>query len=56
MNVIFLMIPIALLLSFGFVAAFVWASRNGQWDDLDLAPRKQLLEPNHSGETNDKQP
>lgn len=45
MNVLyFVMIPVTLLISFGFVAAFVWAARSGQWDDLDLAPRKAIAE------------
>lgn len=42
MNIIFLLAPLALFLSLAFMAAFLWATRNGQWDDLDLTPRRLL--------------
>ncbi len=35
MNILFLMIPIALLLGFIFVLGFIWAVNDGQMDDLD---------------------
>lgn len=44
MNIVFLLAPLALALSLFFVAAFIWATRNGQWDDLDLTPRKAILD------------
>lgn len=44
MNVLLLLIPLALMLALGFMAAFIWASKNGQWDDLDLPQRKMLLD------------
>jgi len=44
MNVLLLMIPITLTLSFFFVGAFLWATRSGQWDDVDMAARKALSE------------
>jgi cbb3-type cytochrome oxidase maturation protein len=34
MTIIFLILPITLLLSLGAVAAFAWATRSGQFDDL----------------------
>jgi cbb3-type cytochrome oxidase maturation protein len=34
MSIIFLILPITLLLSLGAVAAFTWATRGGQFDDL----------------------
>lgn len=34
MSIIFLILPITLLLSLGAVAAFWWATRGGQFDDL----------------------
>lgn len=43
MNVLILMIPIALLLGFGFVAAFLWAANNGQFDDTET-PAHRILE------------
>ena len=44
MNVVFILAPSALLLSLSFMAAFIWATRSGQWDDLDLTPKKVLLD------------
>jgi cbb3-type cytochrome oxidase maturation protein len=34
MSIIFLILPITLLLSLAAVAAFAWATRGGQFDDL----------------------
>jgi cbb3-type cytochrome oxidase maturation protein len=34
MSIIFLILPITLLLSLSAVAAFAWATRGGQFDDL----------------------
>ncbi|MCX7675635.1 MAG: cbb3-type cytochrome oxidase assembly protein CcoS [Bdellovibrionaceae bacterium] len=44
MTVILLMIPISLLLSLGFMAAFLWANRNGQYESIDLEAYK-ILDP-----------
>lgn len=44
MNIVYFLAPLALLLSLGFVAAFIWATATGQWDDLDLTPLKMLDE------------
>jgi cbb3-type cytochrome oxidase maturation protein len=44
MSVIYLMIPIALLMGFGFVAAFIRAASQGQYDDLDTPAHRVLLE------------
>jgi cbb3-type cytochrome oxidase maturation protein len=35
MSVLYLLFPLALLIAAGFVLAFSWASRRGQFDDLD---------------------
>ena len=35
MNILLLLIPISLVLLLAAVAAFVWAVRRGQFDDLD---------------------
>lgn len=37
MNVLLLLIPVALLLGFAGLAAFIWALRSGQFEDLDGA-------------------
>ncbi len=42
MNLIYLILPIALLIAAGFVFAFVWATRQGQFDDMDT-PSMRIL-------------
>ena len=42
MSIIFLILPVTLLLSVGAVAAFAWATRSGQFDDLET-PALRLL-------------
>ena len=45
MSIIFLILPITLLLSLGAVAAFVWATRGGQFDDLRTPALRALHDP-----------
>jgi len=42
MNVLFVVIPLALVIVAAAVAAFVWAARGGQFDDLDTPPQRML--------------
>jgi cbb3-type cytochrome oxidase maturation protein len=42
MEIVILMIPIALLLGLGFLGAFLWANRNGQFDDL-VGPSHRMV-------------
>jgi cbb3-type cytochrome oxidase maturation protein len=42
MSVIYILLPIASLLAAGGVAAFIWAVRRGQFDDLDT-PAVRIL-------------
>jgi cbb3-type cytochrome oxidase maturation protein len=42
MSIIFLILPVTLLLSAGAVGAFAWATRSGQFDDLET-PAIRLL-------------
>lgn len=44
MNILFFMIPIAILLGLTFVYFFIWATKNGQFEDLDTPAVKILLE------------
>jgi len=44
MNILILMIPIAILLSGGFVFAFLWATSRGQFDDLETPAHRILNE------------
>lgn len=38
MSVIFVALPAAVLLATAAVGAFIWAARQGQFDDLDTPP------------------
>lgn len=42
MNVLFLMVPMALVLGIIFIAGFFWAVSNGQMDDLET-PALRIL-------------
>ncbi len=44
MDVLLFTIPVALLLGFVFLMAFLWALKNGQFDDLDGAANRVLLD------------
>jgi len=44
MSIIFLILPVTLLLSAGAVAAFAWATRSGQFDDLETPGIRVLHE------------
>ena len=44
MNGLALLIPIALLLGLAGLAAFFWAIRDGQFDDMDGAAMRILIE------------
>ncbi|MBL8746003.1 MAG: cbb3-type cytochrome oxidase assembly protein CcoS [Phycisphaerae bacterium] len=38
MTLVYLILPITFLIAGGFIAAFVWAARSGQFDDLATPP------------------
>ncbi len=42
MSVMYLILPLALVIVFVAVAAFVWAARRGQFDDLDTPAMRAL--------------
>ena len=42
MSVLYLLVPLALALVAGFVAAFVWATKHGQFDDVDTPALRVL--------------
>jgi cbb3-type cytochrome oxidase maturation protein len=42
MNVIFLLIIVSLIVALGFLGAFLWAVRSGQYDD-DHTPSVRML-------------
>jgi cbb3-type cytochrome oxidase maturation protein len=41
---LYVVLPLALLVAGGAVAAFVWSVRGGQLDDLETPPRRILLD------------
>lgn len=47
MSVIYVMIPIAFLLAASAVAAFIWAARSGQYDEVDSAAVRAVVEDDH---------
>ncbi len=54
MSVLFIVLPVALLLAAGGVAAFIWMTRTGQLDDLETPAWRVLFdddEPTGSPET-----
>ena len=44
MDVLIYLIPIALLLGLIALAAFIWSLKSGQYDDLDGAAQRILLD------------
>jgi cbb3-type cytochrome oxidase maturation protein len=42
--ILFLLVPIALILAGGAVYGFMWAVRNGQYEDVDTPALRLLLE------------
>jgi len=44
MNIIYFLLPLALLLGLGFAAAFIFSSWRGQFDDLETPAHRLLLE------------
>ena len=42
MSALFVLIAISLLVALGFLAAFLWATRSGQYDD-DYTPAVRML-------------
>ena len=44
MSVLYVLVPLALLLAGGMVAAFGWAVRSGQYDDVTTPAVRLLLD------------
>ncbi len=42
MSALYIVMPLALLLAAGAVAAFLWATRRGQFDDLETPAARML--------------
>lgn len=43
MEVLYFVIPLALLMGGGFILAFAWATRSGQFDDLETPGLRVLF-------------
>ena len=44
MNILLLLVPLSLMLLVVIIGAFIWAVRNGQFDDLDTPPLDVLAD------------
>ncbi|MEZ5840985.1 MAG: cbb3-type cytochrome oxidase assembly protein CcoS [Hyphomicrobiales bacterium] len=55
MNILLLTIPVALALGLFFLIAFLWALRTGQFEDLDGAAHRVLLD-DDVGEDDENKP
>ena len=44
MSVIYVVLPVALLIALGAMAAFIWAAKSGQMDDLDTPGIRMLFD------------
>lgn len=49
MTILLLLVPLSVLLLGSAVAAFAWAVRGGQFDDLDSAPLQMLVDDEEPG-------
>lgn len=54
MKAIFFLIILSLIVAVGFLAAFIWAVRSGQYDD-DYTPSVRMLFDDTTEESNEKQ-
>lgn len=52
MSILSILIPIALLLSLVGLVAFVWSLKSGQFEDLDGAAQRILLDDDEKNEEN----
>ena len=53
MGILFILILISLIIALGFLGAFIWAIRSGQYDD-DYTPSVRILFDNDKQKENDK--
>ncbi len=44
MNILFLLVPVALLLAAAGVGGFLWAARSGQFDDVETPALRMLID------------
>lgn len=51
MSVMYLLIPLAVLIAAAAVTAFIWAARQGQFDDLDTPAIRAIQDDDEPGAT-----
>ena len=44
MSVLYIVLPLALVITAGALLAFIWSARSGQLDDLDTPPHRALMD------------
>lgn len=54
MEIVIVILPFALLISVGFVVSFIYAAKNGQYDDLDTPAYRVLIEDEKINNSNNK--
>ncbi|MEZ5815209.1 MAG: cbb3-type cytochrome oxidase assembly protein CcoS [Alphaproteobacteria bacterium] len=52
MSILIYLIPMALLLGLAGLSAFIWSLKSGQYEDLDGASRRILLDDNDEQDNN----
>lgn len=53
MNAMIILVPFALILGLLFVGVFIWAVKNGQFDDLDTPAKRMLFDDQNNIKNND---
>lgn len=53
MDILYLLIPIALVFVVVAIRLFIWAVRSGQYDDLEMESRRILFDDERQSETGD---
>lgn len=53
MNIIIFMIPVTLLIGGGFLLSYIWATKNGQFDDV-TTPAMRILEDEKQGDNHER--
>lgn len=55
MSILYIIVPLAIIISLGFLVAFLLAARNGQFDDLDSPSHRILFDDyKHKSELKEK--
>lgn len=53
MSIIFILVAISLIVAIGFLIAFIWSVKNGQYDD-DYTPSVRILFDDDENDNNNK--